>query len=75
MALPHEVELALDEARALPLALIEVLSEKYAPGSFQRLLSQDDVKKILERQGALMGRFHKERLERARGLILPPGSV
>lgn len=68
----HAEEL-FDEARALPLALIEALSEKFLPGSYQKVLSKDDVAKVLGRAQELSRRFQQERDAKARGLILPPG--
>jgi hypothetical protein len=68
-----ELDAALDEARALPLALLETLTKKLAPGSFLPLLSKTDVDKTLARVPELVARFKKERAERASRLILPPG--
>jgi hypothetical protein len=65
---------ALDETRALTLALIELLNKKLSPGSFQKILSDEDVKKVLENQAKLVQAFREERDERSRGLLLPPGA-
>lgn len=65
---------ALDETRALSLALIEVLSEKFAGQGFEKVLSRRDVEVVFQKQVAMVERFRKEREERARGLVLPPGA-
>lgn len=65
---------ALDECRALTLGLLEVLNEKLAPGSYQKVLSKEDVEKVFEKQATLVKRFREERDERNRGLVLPPGA-
>lgn len=70
----RELQTALDEVRALPLALIEVLSEKFQAGSFQKVLAKDDAEKVFARASKMVERFRQEREEAARGLILPPGT-
>jgi len=69
-----QLQAALDESRALTLALIERLNEKLAPGSFVPLLTKEDVTKILHGAEVMQKRFAREREERARGLVLPPGA-
>lgn len=68
------VQESADETRAMGLAIIEILSSKLAPGSYATILSKADVGALLTRQGEIMLRFKKEREERARGLVLPPGA-
>jgi hypothetical protein len=66
---------ALDEGRALTLALIEVLNETMVPaGSFATIISKQSIEKVLKRQADMIQRFRREREERSRGLVLPPGA-
>lgn len=63
----------LDETRALTLSLLEKLANKEQAGSFQKLLSRQDVEAILKRQGSMIEEFRKARREAASALVLPPG--
>lgn len=69
-----DLQSELDEVRALSLATLEILSERLMPGSYQTVLAKKDVEAVLKRQSEIVERFRKERDERARGLILPPGA-
>lgn len=70
----EELVAALDETRALGLAILEKLSEKSGVGSFAPFFSKEDVTSVLKKQVKMVERFRREREERARGLVLPPGA-
>jgi len=63
-----------DETRALTLALIEQLTTKLLPGSYQTILSKADAAAIVKRAGEMVDDFRRERKAAASSLVLPPGA-
>lgn len=75
MSADPEIIAALDESRALTLALLERLTEKLAPGSYLTVLSKQDAEAIMQRKVVIVERFRADRRAAASALILPPGAT